>query len=263
MDTHEYLLDDVPCFQRASADSKRWVDTKMKDFLLQPSIQEPMAKLRALCGPIMGDQPSDSTFVKTVVDGVIFNTDYGLDVLHGQVSPQLMFELRNISIRILMERLYSDDAQQTYTSMDFPETLLGAFSHARFSISRVDMDDFVHPFQKVEIFVGHREALYAFAKFFGFQFDISTLPLGEIPVSTALLFELLHDEESGVFYVRTLVYTPYNGQYTIAVPGCKSPRLCTLDEMQHIFDVRVKRTGPWRQLCNYTEPELDRITGIR
>jgi len=263
MDTHEYLLDDVPCFRRATADSQRWVDSQMDTFAADPSISEPIKKLQELCGPIMGPQPTVSTYIKTVVDGVIFNSDYGLTVLGGQVNSKMMYQLRNISIQMLLNRLYSTDAQQTYTSMDYPETLLGAFDKAKYSISQMDVDDFEHPFQKVEVFVCHREALYAFAKFFGFDFDIATLPRMEVPVSTALIFELLRDKATDTYYVRTNVYTPFNGKYTIAYPGCKSPRLCKLTELHGIFDKRVNRTGAWRQLCNYTEPELDRITGIR
>ncbi|CUG93395.1 acid phosphatase, putative [Bodo saltans] len=268
MNTHEYLLDDVPCFKRATADSGKWVEQHMAEFVKEPKIANALAELRNLCGPIKGDQPSDSSYVKMVVDGVIFNNDYGLKPLGGRVTPELMFELRNISIQMLMQRLYSTDAQQTYTSMDFPETLLGAFDSARKSIQLMDIDDFSHPFQQVEVFVGHREALYALEEFFGFQFEITGLPKGEVPVSTAIIFELLRENDkdfdtSDDFYVRTNVYTPYDGKYTMAYPGCRSPRLCKLSELHKIFKKRVARTGPWRELCNYTEPELDRITGIR
>lgn len=268
MNTHEYLLDDVPCFMRATADSDNWVKNNMNAFLMDPVVSGAIKELRDLCGPIKGDQPSDSSFVKTVVDGVIFNHDYGLKPLGGRVDPKLMFELRNISIQMLLHRLYGTDAQQTYTSMDFPETLLGAFDSAKKSVELMDIDDFGHPFQQVEVFVGHREALYAAAKFFGFDFEITGLPNSEVPVSTAIIFELLRDNDKNLetqddFFVRTNVYTPFDGHYTMAYPDCRSPRLCKLSELHKIFKTRVKRTGAWRELCNYTEPELDRITGIR
>ncbi|KPA80233.1 putative acid phosphatase [Leptomonas pyrrhocoris] len=268
MDTHEYLLDDVPCFRRAENDSHRWLETRYPDFIEDPYNKRVIATIKEMCGPYNGTA-KNYAYIKTVADGLTFSTDFGLNVLNGKLSPQMLFDIRNVSLQLLMQRLYNTDEQQTYTVVDLPRSVLQTFNHTHIGDSPAQLNDFYDTRQESNFYFMHREALYAFAQFFGFQYNVAGLPPGEVPVAASLIMEKLmprqdqfsHDARK--IYVRIKLWTPYNGIYSIPISKCRIPELCELRELFDIHDTRVKRTGTWETLCHYKPQEIDHTTDIR
>ena len=252
LDMHEYMLDDTPCWARSAQDQKEWYSKYFALYMADPTVHGAINELIKFCGaayPATDDEMA--LFVKLVVDGVVFNHDYGLQVLNGNVNNKLMFELRNISIQFLLGRLFDTDLQKTYGPMDFPNQLLYT---AQNKYTARAYDDFMHPLQKVQVFVGHREELYGFAEFFGIKIQVEGLPFRELPVSSSFIFEILtQDVENGQnkTFIKSTLWTPTNGEYSLAIPGCSSPRLCTVEELEFLVNQRNARTGTWRKICNY------------
>ncbi|KAG5464821.1 hypothetical protein LSCM4_00262 [Leishmania orientalis] len=268
MDTHEYLLDDVPCFRRAENDSHRWIDTHYAEFIGDPSTGRVLRMMKEVCGEYKG-KAEDYAYIKTVADGLTFNNDIGLKVAKGKLTPEMLFSIRNVSLQLLMQRLYNTDEQRTYMAADLPRNILQALNHTHAKGTPVQMSDVTDTLHESNFYFMHREALYAFAQFFGFQYNIAGLPPGEVPVATSLIIEKLvprreqHFNSASHIYVRMTLWTPYNGIYTVPIPTCRIPELCKLKELQHIYDTRVARTGTWEQLCDYTPQEIDHTTDIR
>jgi hypothetical protein len=268
MDTHEYLLDDVPCFRRAENDSHRWLETHYAAFINDPYNSKVITAMKELCGPYNGTA-KNYAYIKTVADGLTFNTDLGLNVLNGKLTPQMLFNIRNVSLQLLLQRLYNTDEQQTYTVVDLPRSVLNTFNHTHIGDSPAQLNDFHDTRQESNFYFMHREALYAFAQFFGFQYNVAGLPQGEVPVASSLIMEKLmprsdqfsHNEKK--IYIRTTLWTPYNGIYSIPIAKCRIPELCELHELREIHDERVKRTGTWEKLCHYSPQEIDHTTDIR
>eukprot|EP00796_Vickermania_ingenoplastis_P005166 gene5166-3714_t len=267
MDTHEYLLDDVPCFRRAERDSREWIRDKYDDFLEDPNVKETVSRMRELCGTTSAYQ-NTFAYIKTVADGLVFNSDLELNVCGGKLSPDLLYQARNVSLRLLMDRLYNTDEQQTYTVVDLPRNMLTALNHTHLG-EGTQVNDFLDTRQESTFYFVHRESLYALAQFFGFQYRVPGLPPGDLPVASSLIIEKLmpvndqfsHDDSKS--YVRLTMRTPKNGMFTIPVPGCRIPLLCELRELIDIYNARIKRTGSWEQLCDFKVQELDHTTDIR
>ncbi|CAM44020.1 putative acid phosphatase [Leishmania braziliensis MHOM/BR/75/M2904] len=267
MDTHEYLLDNVPCFRRAENDSHQWVDKHFKDFINDPSTSRVLSMIKKVCGEYTG-KAGAYAYIKTVADGLTFNSDFGLKVAKGKLAPQMLFSIRNISLQLLMQRLYGTDEQQTYMAADLPRSILQTLSHTHLGETPEQLNDFTDTRQESTFYFMHREALYALAQFFGFQYSVPGLPPGEVPVATSIIMEKLalhrdQDSHNASTYVRMTLWTPYNGIYTIPIPTCRIPELCELKELRHIYNTRVERTGTWEQLCHYTPQEIDHTTDIR
>lgn len=266
MDTHEYLLDDVPCFRRAERDSHAWMNSNLKSFMKDPNVEDALSKMYRLCGAKAEDS-LPNVFLKTVADGMTFNSDLHLPVCGGRLTADDLYQIRNVSYRLLMNRLYNTDEQQTYTVVDLPRKLLMAFNHTHVG-EAAQLNDFLDTRQESTFYFVHREALYAFSQFFGFQFTVPGLPPGELPVASSLIMEKLmpaddqfsHDGNS---YVRLSLWTPGAGLQTVPLPSCRIPELCTLRELNNIYVTRIKRTGSWEELCNYEPSELDHTTDIR
>lgn len=269
MDTHEYLLDDVPCFRRAERDMRRWLNTSLSDFIADPKVSEVLNYMKRMCGVSEKDMPPVYAFLKTVADGMTFNADFGLSVCHGKVTPEMLFKIRKVSLRLLMARLYHTDEQQTYTSVDLPYRILYMLNRST-SPGAKGVNDYSDTEQEAILYFMHREALYAVGEFFGFTFNVPGLPHGELPVASTIVWERLVPEKSvgeeivpSRTYVRLILWTPKDGTATVAIPHCRTPQLCTLKELQDIYSARVKRTGSWLKLCNFTITELDHDTDIR
>ncbi|KAG5490125.1 hypothetical protein JKF63_00244 [Porcisia hertigi] len=267
MDTHEYLLDEVPCFQRAENDSHWWIKTRYRDFINDPSTARVLGAMKEVCGEYTGTEKGFA-YVKTVADGLTFNSDMGLRVAKGKLTPEMLFSIRNMSLQLLMQRLYNTDEQQTYTAVDLPHNILQMLNHTRVGKTPAQLSNSTDTRQKAVFYFMHREALYALAQFFGFQYNVAGLPPGEVPVATSIIIEKLvpirHQESlNAPIYIRTTLWTPYNGIYTVPIAACRIPELCELKELLHIHDTRVNRTGTWAQLCNYTPQEVDHTTDIR
>lgn len=136
-----------------------------------------------------------------------FNHDFGRPVVNGKVNASLLFQLRNISITLLMQRLYNTDEQQTYTAVDLPRTLLQMLNHTHLA-NDTEIFDYSDTRQEATFLFVHREALYALGQFFGFEYHVPGLPHGELPVASTLIIEKLmprkdiysHDE--GKVYIR-------------------------------------------------------------
>nr|CCC93830.1 putative acid phosphatase [Trypanosoma congolense IL3000] len=124
MDTHEYLLDDVPCFRRAEADMRDWLNNSLDEFLSDPKVAKVLNYMKEVCGVSEKELPPLYVFLKTVADGMTFNSDFGLNVCRGKVTQEMMFKIRKVSLRLLMARLYHTDEQQTYTAVDLPYRIL-------------------------------------------------------------------------------------------------------------------------------------------
>ncbi|EKF32397.1 acid phosphatase, putative [Trypanosoma cruzi marinkellei] len=268
MDTHEYLLDDVPCFRRAESDVKHWITSSLAEFVADANVAEVLKYMRKVCGTPTKEPKSLFAYIKIVADGMIFNTDYGLNVCGGSITPEMLFRIRNVSMQFLLARLYHTDEQQTYTAVDLPYRFLRIMKHYS-PPSGKELNDFVDTRQESIFYFVHREALYAFAGFFGFIYNVPGLPRNELPVASTLIVERLERKHSlrldkkRITYVKFILKTPYHGTSTIQIPQCKIPQLCRLDELQHIYDRRVARTGTWEKLCNYTYSEIDHDTDIR
>lgn len=265
MDTHEYLLDDVPCFRRAEADSKKWIDTNYDKFLADPNVKRTVNKMAELCGASENDV--SFRFIKTVADGMVFNSDRNFPVCKGRLTSDDLFQVRNVSLRLIMERLYNTDEQQTYTVVDLPRSLLTALNHTHVG-EGVQLNDFRDTRQESTFYFVHRESLYALAQFFGFQYNIPGLPPGEIPVASSLIVEKLMPAKDqythgGKSYVRLTMWTPHNGLTTIPISGCRIPTLCELNELDDIYYQRIARTGSWEKLCDFKVNEMDHTTDIR
>ncbi|KAH9582127.1 Histidine phosphatase superfamily [Trypanosoma melophagium] len=308
MDTHEYLLDNVPCFRRAEQDVHHWINNSMEAFMQDANVIEVVRYMKKVCG--YKDKAAAVTagvkkrplyaFIKTVADGMTFNADYGLHVCGGRVTPEMLFKIRNISLQLLIARLYHTDEQQTYTAVDLPLRILRLLHH-RNPPNQENLNDFVDTRQEATFYFVHREALYALAQFFGFSYSVAGLPQGELPVASSLILEKLEPaenfkkvektpsntntddtanggsnsdsnnsadnemvgERSKTAYVKFILWTPNDGTSTVEISRCSIPQLCTVDELQRIYTERVKRTGTWDKLCNYTFSELDHNTDIR
>jgi hypothetical protein len=241
------------CQPRLTNDINHWISRDQQRYLDWPQNARALSRLRSLCNS--SDDIQQSLYVKVAVDGVIFNHDYGLNVLHGKIGSHLMYDLRNISISMLLARFYGTDAQKTYWAMDFPESLLGSLNRTRNGHAH-DQRDPLRPNQKFQCYVVHRETVYGLAAFFDWDIQIGKLPPGEVPVSTSFLF-MLHRHRSGEYYVKILLWTPYDGTYVMRTKGCSSPHLCTLDELIAVYQRRIDRTGDWRKLCGFSEPKND------
>ncbi|KEG08404.1 acid phosphatase [Trypanosoma grayi] len=280
MDTHEYLLDDVPCFRRAESDMYHWLNNSLSDFVADPNVAEVVKSVRAACGPAVGKSRPLYAYLKTVADGMTFNADYGLKVCGGNVTPEVLFKIRNVSLGLLMARLYHTDVQQTYTAVDLPYRFLRLMeprsAHKKNNSkdnsstnNTTSSDDEEDKRRDAVLYFVHREALYAFAQFFGFQYNVPGLPSGELPVASALIMEKLQPAsalaggKNKTSYVKFVLWTPYDGTSTVEVPRCKIPQLCRVDELRQLHDDRVARTGTWDKLCNYTFSEMDHNTDIR
>lgn len=267
MDTHEYLLDDVPCFRRAENDSRRWINDHFPAFVADPNVAEVLQKLKSLCGNYTGSAATYA-YVKTIADGMTFNSDFGMKVVKGKVSKDTIFQVRNVSLQLLMQRLYNTDEQQTYTAVDLPRTLLQILNHTHVG-EGVQLNDFRNTRQESNFFFVHREAMYALAQFFGFQYYVPGLPPGEVPVAATLIIEKLmprkdqHSHDESKVFIRTTLWTPNNGQHTVPIPYCRIPELCEMKELREAYDKRIARTGTWEQLCNYVPQEIDHTTDIR
>ncbi|KAG5464079.1 hypothetical protein LSCM1_00259 [Leishmania martiniquensis] len=268
MDTHEYLLDDVPCFRRAENDSHRWIDTHYAQFIGDPSTSRVLRIMKEVCGAYSG-KAEGYAYIKTVADGLTFNHDIGLKVANGKLTPEMLFSIRNVSLQLLMQRLYNTDEQQTYMAADLPRNVLQTLNHTHVKGAAAQASGVTDTRQEASFYFMHREALYAFAQFFGFQYSIAGLPPGEVPVATSLIIEKLvphrelHANNVSHIYVHLTLWTPYNGIYTVPISTCRIPELCELKELQHIYETRVARTGTWEQLCDYKPQEIDHTTDIR
>lgn len=268
MDTHEYLLDDVPCFRRAEADSARWIAENFAAFAADPYVNSTVTKMKEICGPYNGTAP-EYAYVKTVADGMIFNSEFGKKVCGGRLTPELLLRIRNVSVQLLFQRLYNTDEQQTYTVVDLPYNILRLLNHTHLAAGIPQINDFRDTRHESTFFFVHRESLYALAQFFGFQYRIAGLPQGEVPVASSLIIEKLmpekdqysHDDTK--IYVRLSLWTPYDGTHTVPVPACRIPELCEVAELRAIYDTRNARTGDWMTLCNYKPQEMDHTTDIR
>ncbi|KAK7199968.1 acid phosphatase [Novymonas esmeraldas] len=268
MDTHEYLLDDVPCFRRAENDSHRWIDTRYDDFINDPNVARVLALMKELCGEFDATKKGYA-YIKTVSDGLTFNSDLGLNVVKGKLTPEMLFSIRNVSLQLLMQRLYNTDEQQTYTVVDLPRNLLQTLNHTLVGGTPQQLNDFTDTRQESTFYFMHREALYALAQFFGFQYNVAGLPPGEVPVAASIIIEKLvprrdqYTRNSPNIYTRMTLWTPYNGIYTIPIATCRIPELCELKELRLIYETRVNRTGTWEELCHYSPQEIDHTTDIR
>lgn len=267
MDTHEYLLDDVPCFRRAEADVRQWVNNSLRDFLADPNVAGVLKYMKEVCGKSKGERPLYE-YLKTVADGMIFNTDYGLKVCGGRISHDMLYRIRNVSLEMMMARLYRTDEQKTYTAVDLPFRLLHMMQHRQLP-KETELNDFLDTRQESVFYFFHREGLYALAQFFGFSYSVPGLPRGELPVASAFIVERLEprhassDDGRKKVYVKISLWTPRIGTSTIEVSQCKVPQLCKLQELQRIYEERVGRTGTWDKLCNYTFSDMDHNTNIR
>lgn len=267
MDTHEYLLDDVPCFRRAEKDSKEWVQHNFSHFMEDTRVKGTVERMYEVCGAPKKNV-SEYVFIKTVADGVTFNTDMNLDVCGGNLTAEDIYEIRRVSLRLLMERLYNTDEQQTYTVVDLPRTLLTALNHTHIG-EGAQIDDYLNARQEAHFYFVHRETLYALAQFFGFEYSIPGIPHGEVPVASSLIIEKLMPAKDqfthalNKIYVRFLIWTPSTHIMNIPIPECKIPALCELHELMTLYKKRIHRTGPWENLCNFTVREMDHTTDIR
>lgn len=267
MDTHEYLLDDVPCFRRAEADSRQWITENYDAFVNDPYVRKTLQSMTDICGKYNGNA-SGFAYVKTVADGLIFNSDLRKKVAGGRLTREKLFHIRNISMHLLMQRLYNTDEQQTYTVVDLPSSILRLLNHTHIAQDAA-VNDFQDTRHESTFFFVHRESLYALAQFFGWRYKIAGLPLGEVPVASSLIIEKLVPKQDDQIsnpdrvYVRLSLWTPYDGKYTLPVPTCEIPELCLLSELRAIFLARNARTGDWKKLCDYVPMELDHTTDIR
>lgn len=267
MDTHEYLLDDVPCFRRAENDSHRWMRDEFPKFLADPEVAQVVTKMQEVCGSWNSTAPLNA-YIKTVADGMTFNSDLGLKICGGKMTPDWVYRVRRLSLLLLMKRLYNTDEQQTYTVVDLPRSILMLFNHTHVA-EGVDQYDFRDTRQESTFFFVHREALYAFAQFFGFEYHVPGLPPGELPVASSLIMEKLmrreeqDSHEAKTVYIRMTLWTPHDGSSTIHIPPCRIPEMCEMHELRQIYETRVARTGTWEQLCGYVPQEIDHTTDIR
>ncbi|ESL06860.1 acid phosphatase [Trypanosoma rangeli SC58] len=268
MDTHEYLLDDVPCFRRAEKDVEQWVNKSLAEFVADANVANVLRYVKHVCGKPTKEPPSLFAYIKTVADGMIFNGDYGLKVCGGRVPPDMLFRIRNVSMQLLLARLYNTDEQKTYTAVDLPHRLLSMLEGSHLPTEK-QINDFVDTRQESIFYFLHREGLYALAEFFGFTYNVPYLPRSELPVASTLIIEKLEPKEllrlgkKGPVYVKIILKTPYDGTSTVEVPQCKVPQLCQVHELRRIYNQRVARTGSWEKLCNYTYMEIDHHTDIR
>ncbi|EPY32941.1 acid phosphatase [Strigomonas culicis] len=270
MDTHEYLLDDVPCFRRAEVDSHRWVKENLTDFMKDPEHMAALQTMRRVCGAPNGNF-SEFAYIKTVADGMTFNYDYGMRIGRGRdmLTAEDLFRVRRLSLALLMQRLYYTDEQQTYTVVDLPISILRIFNHTHVGEGPVQLNDFHDTRQESSFYFVHRESLYALAQFFGWRYEVPGMPTGEVPVAASLIIEKLMPEHEQYLhnattaYIRFTLYTPYNGIHTLGVPSCRVPELCEMSELRAIYDTRVERTGTWEKLCDYVPQEIDHTTDIR
>ena len=258
--SHEYLLNDAPCWPRTKADATAWVRTVGAALAKDPANQKLITDLEALCGmsPAMAATRSLDMLIKTVIDGVIFTHDFGLTPLNGKIDKKTFFALRNLSNTFLLGKLYGTDAQKTYVAGNLPELMVetgrwlegnGTYRLPSDFSATNEGDAVPRP---VNIFCVHREMMYGLAFFWDWEYSVPDMGPGELPAASTVILEYVRERATGRVWVRPKLWTPRpNTGGPLSLPGCAKKTLCAVEELQSIYLERVRRTGTWQTLCSW------------
>eukprot|EP00758_Cryptobia_borreli_P010332 Tbor_TRINITY_DN5559_c1_g1::TRINITY_DN5559_c1_g1_i1::g.13197::m.13197 len=255
----EHLVSDSVCKVASHNAAQDWMRKKGNKLIKDHDIME---RVYALCGtPKKIQKHGDiSDVLKDITDAFVFARAVGIRTPGDNLSESEMWELRKLSNTILQGRLYGSEEEKTFMAVDFPLYVIHKFFlQIKDPGAVIGLPDFVdtwNTYEKLSLFVGHREALYAVSHFFGIEIILPGFAPFEIPTASTLLFGLYnttHTNDTKPSYsVRVTLWAPGLGERTLRVKRhCRSPHLCTLEEFSNIHLNRNKKTGKWRQLCNY------------
>jgi len=200
------------CKQRLKIDTQNWDITEGKTMYHKHS-----ATVHALNDLCKTDIRESFTYtngkenfgdaVKDITDAMMFSVRENFPL---QFNTSLYEDSRRLALRQLYGRLLSKPEQHTYMVGEFPGKILKTFNDVLNNDPRG---------VKMFGYHGHRELLYALAKFFdiSFEFDMAGFQEHGIPSATTLFFELhdlnsteakTNDLSDAGMYVRLVVYAP-------------------------------------------------------
>jgi hypothetical protein len=253
---HEYVLNDAPCWPRTRVDVSNWLRTVGENMAKDPKNAALISKLESMCGmpPHVAATRSIDLIIKIVVDGVIFGHDFGLEPLGGKIDKDMFFQLRNLSNTFLLGKLYGTDAQKTYVAGNLPELIVetGKFVESNGThqlptnfAQDNEMDAIEHAFNLFDV---HREMMYGLAFFWDWEYSVPNMAPGELPASSTVIIEYLRSKKTGGVVVKVVLWTPHNGHWNLKLRECEK-ELCTVAELDAIYQTRRRRTGTRPQLC--------------
>jgi len=230
------------CDQRATADYDQYWQSVGANVL--SSALETVQPLFDFCGR----NESTNAGLKMQVDGVGFDRAQGF--LRDELSADAIFGAQNLSMALQTGQFW-EDAARTYCAGSLPATLL---SNMQGSVQQSG----VHT-KSYFAYFSHREALYAMAKFFGWEWHQKGIPAGMVYTGTSVFVEL-HRVNSSSYEVAMKQYYPHCGAANmsscplepIKLAGCAKGDVCSMSEFQEIIETRVKRTGEYQNLCQQT-----------
>jgi len=253
----EYFLNDIPCKDRTNTDVRAFL--RGDGARVYEENQKLIERVFDLCGTTKAAAASVSTdmLIKLVVDGIIFEHDFGITPLGGRLSDKEFAQLRNLSNAFLFGKLYGTDEQRTFTAAEFPHFMVKHFDYlSGRPLHNTWRDNQPQAIRTpLNIFVVHREEIYGLAFFFDWRYSAKGMAPGEVPAGTSFVFEYLRHRKTKRLFLRTKMWNPREGEIPVTGPNCKLPHMCSEEEFARIYDTRVKRTGRWDTLCQFPRPD--------
>jgi hypothetical protein len=252
----EYLLNDVPCKNATEAAVSQFLANGARDIWRK---HKPLMKhIMKHCGTTKAAQESLSLdlIVKILVDGLIFEHDFGLDPIQGHLTKKEFEQLRNVSQEFLFGKFYGTDEQQTYAAAEFPHFLVKTLDMMSGNAVKDTWNDnqLLAIRTPLNVFVAHREMIYGVSFFYDFRYYAKGMAVGEVPSGTSLIFEYLKHKMTGEVYIRVKMWTPNDDEVRVTSPRCKHGSLCSYSEFTSAYYQRVERTGRWDVLCKFPRP---------
>jgi hypothetical protein len=253
----EYFLGDVPCRNATDTAVTKWLNSQEGKDLYQAN-EKLLKHIMKQCGTSEAAQQSVTLdlLVKLLVDGLIFEHDFGLEPLKGHLSKREFMDLRNLSQEFLFGKLYGTDAQRTFTAAEFPHFLVKQFEFlAGNPVQDTWNDNQVFAIRTpLNIFIVHREQIYGLSFFYDFRYYAKNMAYGEVPSGAAFIFEYLRSKTTKAISLRVKMWTPHDGELPVEVPMCERVHTCTRDEFAGAYINRTMRTGRWDVICNFPRP---------
>jgi hypothetical protein len=206
--------------------------------------------------------------IKDISDAMTFDWDQttlelkgiGLKPMAG-VTWENFSKFREMAITNLYGRLFSTEEKVNYVAGGFPLQLL---NNMQAVVNGKDEPYF-------NAYHGHRESLYALAKFFGIDFNIvwPGLPRRAIPAGTTIFWELYKNKDAGngqdAFFVRTFFWTPSfeigenkdsSAMHPVTLQMCGGLADCPFSRFEDWILDRLSLFGSWQTLCG-KEPKIN------
>jgi hypothetical protein len=253
----EFWLNDIPCKKKTALDVARFI--KGEGVQIYAENKALIERIFDMCGTTKeaAEAVSLDLLIKLVVDGIIFEHDFGISPLGGRISDRDFAQLRNLSNAFLFGKLYGTDEQRTFTAAEFPHFLVKHFDFFEGrGIKNTWKDNQVQAIRTpLNIFVCHREEIYGLAFFFDWRYHAKDMAPGEVPAGTSFVYEYLRHKKTKELFLRTKMWNPREGEIPVTAPACKRKHMCSEEELTAIYNKRISRTGRWDTLCEFPRPD--------